>query len=497
MSESETTKIPLDPRKQAAIIGWLIEDPTFFEVAHSKIKPDWFSLIPHSKIYSIQLKWYKQFGKPPTLAEIEDSVNLSSESIPEINSIKAALKTAMLETSNFSLEPLRKQLTEWMQARLYREGIDRSTKLYNQQKFSECFSIIRQKMADMLQANFEESNEVKFKDYGGYLEAYERVYDDALTTGLKILDDSLVPSGDSEGKGSLLKQSMTLLLAPVNTGKTSCMISMVVANAFRERKILYMTHEGVPDEIRIQMLLNCLGVSRSQLLEMYKSDKGRNKIAEAAAILDRNVTYIPYHKAGMTIEEIIPVIRQKNNELKLRNNHKGYDMLVSDYPALLGTELARGGKLERRNIDDYIYKQFNQLASELNIHVLCAIQTNRQGSIANRQADRLLSMEDVAESWGPMATATNVLTLNRDVRAAKKDLMIYHIVKSRSTRTGRIVACRSKFEACRTHHEELGGSSFWGSVPMPDRLNELIMAYKNKEIPENELMSNDPEPVKD
>jgi hypothetical protein len=88
-----------------------------------------------------------------------------------------------------------------------------------------------------------------------------------------------------------------------------------------------------------------------------------------------------------------------------------------------------------------VYNYFSQIALEHNCHVLTAIQTNREGSKVNRKVgkgaeSRFLTMEDVMESWGPMTTATNVISINRPPEAQARHVTGFCICKSRSSEVG-------------------------------------------------------------
>jgi hypothetical protein len=125
-----------------------------------------------------------------------------------------------------------------------------------------------------------------------------------------------------------------------------------------------------------------------------------------------------------------------------------------------------------------------QLALELDCHVIAAVQTNRQGSISNRDDERLLTMEDVAESWGVMTAATNVLTLNRDQHAAMNQRLTFYVAKSRSSEVGRAIVAKTDYAKCITHDDDLGGTWYRGSNTMADRIDDLLAKYNGKPIPD-------------
>jgi hypothetical protein len=189
----------------------------------------------------------------------------------------------------------------------------------------------------------------------------------------------------------------------------------------------------------------------------------------------------------LNVEDVEPLIRRKQEDLAARNNGKGYDLLVCDYPAKLTTKLANGGHMSKRNVDEIVYGYFVQLALEYGFHNLLAIQTNREGSKVNKgQKDehRLLVMEDVHESYGVMQEATNVITLNRDPVAKARQHMTFHIDKSRSSETGFAVVARTDFGRARTHHNDLGAIWYRGVATMADQVDDLL---RNPELNGKEI----------
>jgi hypothetical protein len=481
--------LPFDVRKQLAILGWLIRDTVFFQHGRIKIDEKWFNDPRAGAVYKAQQKFWKQWGRSPTLDELRSCSAIQAEEPKVRASLLATIESAWAETQNFGLDVIRGELTAWLHARIYREGVERSSQAFNQGRFLEAYSILSERVNEIRTARFDEDLEISFDNPEAWLSESEEQYTDGLTTGLKILDDALVPSGDAKKGGGLFRKDCTIVLAPSNVGKTTTLITMAVHNVIAGKHVLFMTHEGRPSDIREKMLCAFLGMSKPEIFGLYKKPHGIALVAAATEYLKKYMTYIPYNRAGMTVEEVIPIIRRRHEERALLNQGRGYDLLVSDYPAKLSTERARGGHLAKRNLDAVVYDYFVQVALELDFHALLAIQTNRQGSMVNRDDERLLTMEDVLESWDVMAMATNVLTLNRDVRAATNKRMTFYVAKSRSSQTGRAVVARTNFAASLSHSNELGGTWYMGTSTLGDQIDQYLLEYKNQRIPEGSEMA--------
>jgi len=197
-------------------------------------------------------------------------------------------------------------------------------------------------------------------------------------------------------------------------------------------------------------------------------------------------------KPNLDVEEVISIVRRKQEE-RIAKYGAGYKILIDDYPAKLTTTQNSKGNYSKRTVDEIVYNNFAQLALENNFHSLCAIQTNREGSKVNKgqKEDRLLTMEDVLESWGAMTTATNVWTINRDPMAKVKNRLTYYIDKSRSSETGFAVVCRTKFGNSITHSDKLGATYYQAYGTYSDKVDKLLGDYNGRKIDHDVLESDD------
>jgi hypothetical protein len=309
------------------------------------------------------------------------------------------------------------------------------------------------------------------------------------------MDSLLLPRDAIEavnaGNGSLLPGDTTVVVAPTNSGKTTSMLTTAVANARRGKSVLLMTHEGRPSDIKMKLLCCALGVTQAKIFEKMRGSPEERKLLERAAMmLESQITYVPYNKAGLCVEDVEPIIRRKQDERAAKNSGEGFNLLVSDYPAKLTTRMGAEGKMSKRNIDEIVYGYYIQYALEYGFHSLLAIQTNREGSRINKgqREPRLLTGEDVHESYGPIQEATNVITINRDPTAKARSRLTYYVDKSRSSETGFAVVCRTDFGSATTHSDKLGGCWYRGTDTMSDSIDDLLTQFNNMEIDPTALL---------
>jgi hypothetical protein len=485
--EVQQVKLPFSEAMQLAMLGWLMTDDRFFMQCRDIVKPEWFLDLIAGKVYAAKLKLYKRLDRIPTRAEVEE-LEFTSEDNKTRAQMLVKLNTGVVKRADFGLDVLSVQLTQWLHCQMYRDAVQKSAHLYNQKKFDQAFGILDNAAAKIKTTRFDEDGEIHFDKPEEMFASRAVNRTNACTFGLTLMDQLLIQDDNPETcrMGSLLSGDSTVLLAPTNIGKTTTMINVAIANVLQGKHVLLLTHEGRPEDIQDKIWCNLLGCTRAQLFNHWQQNPKEWYLRMAA--LKRFFTYIPMNDAGMNVEKVESAIRRRQeNRMHQRGGSRGYDLVLDDYPAKLGTIQGSQGNLQYRHVLDIVYNRFVQLALEYNYHSVVAFQTNRNGSAINRnihtEEKRLLTMEDAAEAWGPMTTATNVISINRDERLMALRKIIFSICKSRSSEVGWAVACNTDFARAITHRDSLGAIYYRGSSTMGDKIESLMEQYLDKEVP--------------
>lgn len=451
--------------------------------ARHRIRPHWFVDPIAGKIWATKIKFFEEFQRIPSVEELKEWGDFVTEEPQISKKMLHKVQIGLLETQNFGKDALTRELQGWLQAILFKESAITAQNLFNKQKFDECFSFFGKQLDHIKTTKFVEDQEFQFEDYATDFEKEVLDREKACTFGSTLIDSYLLPEAT---QGSLLPGDQTILLAPTNIGKTTAILTIVAANLRKGRSVLLLTHEGRPQDINLKLWCNLLQVTRPELFKMMQSVEGKARLDQALAVLKKYLTYVPYTKAGMVVEDVETIIRSKQEE-RIAKTGKGYDMLACDYPAKLTTRMASHGNMAPRHIMDIVYNYFVNLALEYSFHSLVAIQANRDASRVNRgqrEEGRLLTPEDVSEAFGPMQTATNIISINRDPIAAGRDLLTYYIAKSRSSEVGWAFICKSNFKYATTHSNKLGAVGYRGSHSMVEAAETYMQQYLNSVIPE-------------
>lgn len=441
-------------------MGYLLTDARFFLLARTRIRPEWWSVGRLAQIWEIAIQFAEKFSRAPTAAEVGECPWMLKLDSAEANRLRSVVNLCLQRRADYGLDLIQSELTDWLKCRIYVTSMKKSEGLFNMaarggqdaKKLAEAFSVLKQMSREIDDATFEpaqvESLEIADIENAA-LEATQ-----AVTFGLPKLNEFLNPEG--KGDVGLLRGDMTVLLAPTNVGKTTTMVTVAAENILAGKDVLLVTHEGRISDIKMKIWQCMMKAGRSNLILMSMRPEDRPFLDYVRGECAKHLEFMPLNKAGLTVEEVDAIIRRRQERWQSTHNGKGFDLIIDDYAAKLTTQQARGGQFALRQIHEVVYNYFSQMALEHNVHVLTAIQTNREGSrVNNRQGKhveaRFLTMEDVMESWGPMTTATNVISINRPPEAQAKNITGYLICKSRSSEVGVLFLARSNFGMARSH----------------------------------------------
>lgn len=492
-TQQREDSLPFDESRQAALLGHLLSDDNFFRRTKDRIQPEWFSGtngVSRGKIWRAKVDFANKNKTAPTEQELlaTDTFVLAPDNGQKL---KIIYNEAIEQTKYYRLQSLVPKLTEWWHTYIYTTAWNRSVEAWNGSQRAESYKVMEEAIKKIRSNSFEDSGVYSFADMRAKLNKRKAQSMDALTFGVEVFDQILLPI--AKGKGSLLPGDTTILLAPSNVGKSTTLINITCANIRRGKHILFLIHEGVDDDIAEKCMMNLIGCNRDELYNEYCTATEKTcaekflRFNLAQEQLNRYLRFIPLCKAGLTVEEVSAVVRQEQEAFMADHGGKGYDMLVDDYPAKLTSEVAPHGVFQKRNLDEYVYNYFVQLALEYKFHALLAIQGNRTSAKINRgekgQDSRLLTMEDVNESYGTMQIATNVVTINRDPWQEANNFTTFYISKSRSSEKGQAVVVKGRWEHSVTHSDELKAISYKGGRSMSLQIDQLFTNYAHGSNP--------------
>lgn len=515
--------------KQSAILGHLLKgaegtDSKFMLYLLPYVTETWFTAPNAGMAWKIIKKIYTTFNRLPTYQEVVDHPDLYTVENSVKASIARLLSTALEDRKLHGQDILKRELQDWIGAKIIYKALVDAGRFYNQEDWKGAVARLNEAQKDFHKSAFELGTYRGFAELDDLIEGIDP--STLVSLGCAGLDQALLPSSPV---GGAQRGDQTVLISPVNIGKTTAVLSVMMNNVIKGRDGLLVTHEGTKAALRRQAL-RCLiylltptkfseilvateygaGLSKDELLSRseimlatlreavpdaytmgcmlmarhdptyakYRNDGAYLVLQLIAMFLDQHFVHLSRNIAGQTVEELGAVIRQ-HQELWGESHGKGFDIFGDDYPQKLTTVQAQGGKMDPYQAKGVVYDYFVSLADEMKWHSVVPDQTTMEGSKINKgiskEASRLLQQEDIGRGWEPVKTATNIFTLNRPPEAQELGYMIWQLCKSRSSGTGLAIVTKTDFSWGVTHSDALGWIAYVGQEERKKLIKKFLL----------------------
>lgn len=447
----ELESVVFSEKWQEAVFGHMMANLGFFLRSKKYLEPNWFSNPRIGTLYGFLLDFYKTEDKFPTHSEFELLKVNSILDGQEKHRYKTTLDACRISSQAIGMSVVSKSMTGYIQYIKFKESTQKSIKLFNEGDCSKAIDWIDLKIKEIKNSSFEDDGTYVFDNPFFHWQMINKQQKDGISTGSTILDKILSNGGSQarEDSGNTIsypgfkKKAMTVVIGPSNSGKTSLMTTFIKHIINQDKKVLFITHEGDERQIANNIYKACLNMNDRQFSEHLKeydktrtmSDHMRDSIILTKEKIAKNLMYKPMRSTGaLYVEDVIDNIKMINQN-ELAKGNKPFDIIIDDYPAKLFSKHL-SNKEERRNKDTYVYDQFQQLAGELNCHVITPVQSNRAAFKQSKENGDMLDMDSIAESFGIAQVADQVLTINRSDEDKAIGIMYLYLAKSRFAPTG-------------------------------------------------------------
>jgi DnaB-like helicase C terminal domain len=504
LEKDDEVVLPGNEEFQKALIGHCLNDPRFFMQCYGKIKAQWFTQnIMLANVFEQMVKSFDTHGVvPKSIGELMNEPFFLEQDVNSREKYKTLLGVcSYFATGNrsFSLDKIKKTLTDWLQACMFQEAMLTGVSKFKRLN-KEGIAWTAEQLKKVTKATFQDdSAALKFDNPVDWLKADAIEREQAVSTGSKNLDFAL--------GGGLFRGETTAIMAPVNTGKSTFMMTIVRHAIKQGKKVLWITHEDNSAKLRQRMLCAFLGVTRQTLTnpDVLGNPAAMKDLVVAGKFIDQYLVYLPYAKiGGMFVEDLAAEIERRHNEMKI-NTGSGFDMIVDDYPKKL--RMRSNSPEHYRNELAGVYDAFNHIALALNVHCFVAIQTNRDGMKQNMgkvKSDFLIGMDQVDESYGIAQNMGNIISLNRSPDDKLYNIARFSITKSRNDITDIAVSTRTAYAQTLTHGDrEMFDPNIRFSVTDPKnhfepvekmhRISYLMPQINSKTHDENDMEFRNPE----
>lgn len=461
MSQNKTSIAPFefDESFQMAVACLMLHDKMFLTQCTHHVSPSMFVDPQVGKIVDLVYTYQKKCDRPPASYEEMKSIisgtfygdyHTQKKHLDKFNEI--CLKKELYLAAN-----IKTQMTGWIQHNVFKHEIQKIAEVYNQRKYDEVPATIMESHRKALAATFETDDREVILDFNKFydeIKAQEAAdcctighpdFDEILKEGSKIKNAN-APDLTGSTRGSLIPGQTSILLGPTNSGKTTTIVTIAVANILMGKNVMVVSHEQKSSEI-FDKILRCLaGLPKGEYEDMVKNPDHPLKGGLIKRMYD-NLYYHHWVKSGnMYVEPVIAMIRQSHERLKAETGH-GYDLVIDDYPGKL--KLRSSGRNSKRYEEMCsIYDEFVIAAKQDGYHCLLPAQVNRAGYLNNRgdgDSTRMLDAADSAGSFDLTHLADNIITINRNPRDVAANRIKFHMAKSRSASTGLTFVTKTDF----------------------------------------------------
>ncbi len=245
---------------------------------------------------------------------------------------------------------------------------------------------------------------------------YEGLARSTIKTGLPELDAQKILNGGS-GRGEL-----HVMIAPTGVGK-SHFLSFIGANAMRQGlNVLYYTFELSEGKVGIRFDSNFTDIDSNDILtckDQVSKFYAENKLGKL------KIKYFP--TGSCTVQ----MLRAHVEKLAL----KGFvpDVILVDYADIMRS--SRQYELPRLELK-LIYEELRAFATERNVALWTASQSNKEGSSAE-----VVDMSNMSEAYAKAFIADFIVTLSRRAGEKASGLGRLYVAKNRNGLDGLVFPC--------------------------------------------------------
>lgn len=388
MSELKIKEMFCRPTDERALIAYCMKDLANYFAVCTKLTPSDFLYSQHEMTMllfeSLIAKGAEKFETNLIIAEA--TANGVIDVIGGIKYIKT-ISSMQVDDGNFELY-FKAVLEASTKYKLYSILLDKANKIEKNAKdgieSSELLSGVESSILDLSMTGLNINEPINLgdglEDYINSLR-YNKIELSGLSTGYPILDkqiDGMVP-------GTLL-----VVAARKKQGKSTFLSNIAVHVAYRLGiPVLYVDTELSFPEWRSRALATISGVRERDIKHGGYDDITYNKLMKASTLIDKGRLFHEY-MPGYSVDKLVALYKKYKHKEKI-------GLIVFDYLKEPDSASVDKQRKEYQILGDVTTK-LKDLAGQLNIPALTAVQLNRTNDIAD--SDRIARYADVICFWG-------------------------------------------------------------------------------------------------
>lgn len=412
--KNESTLSLTDDTKALLLFKKFFNDSNYRELISEKFKLNYYNDYPISVALSLMIKFYKRYGKVPTVDLIKELVNRVAENN---NKYDATLINASVESAlNLNIEAddtfIRDTVVNFISSiNTYNIILDNIEKIKSQKDVSYLLKELSE--IENLRIDNSDLGFSYFEDFQSHINELQNP-EQRLSTGYEKLDKLLTGGWLKSGR------MLALFMAPSHLGK-SLMLSNLAVNSLKQGKFAVIISLEMSEHVystRIDAHISKMDINTMHL-ETDKLQSGINKFKK----LHPNAELVIKEFPAKAINA-----RQITNYLKRLQEkfNRKIDIIYLDYLTLLAptSKSSRDGLYE---IGGSVTIEARAISYELECPVISAVQGNR----STFNSDENTGMDSVSESIAIAQTADVMISLYQTDSLRAENLIGYEIAKNR------------------------------------------------------------------
>jgi len=378
------------------ILAYMLKDMSFCVRTEGLVKPQYFESELHAVLGDIAGNYFTTYKSIPSgatlgilLKDALDKKRVRSEMKADfIQLVKDVLKTPLTDL-DFTVESVAK----FARRQEMTAAILKSAELIEKGDYDKVEPIMQRAILvgsndDAMQYDFfaERENRAKYREEV----VAGRIKKDGITTGHRKMDELLYHGGWG-------RKELTCFMGPAKAGKSMSLIQFGLNAVAAGYNVLYVSLE-----VATKIIADRLDANIGQI-EINNLPMQMKKASDAVALVESRAGILKIHD--------FPTGTMSPNQLRrLINRYKAqgiiFDMVCVDYADLMAPNVYSN---EPRENSRTIYIDLRGIASEFNLALLTATQTNRAGF-----KEAVGKMENVSEDINKVRTVDLLISINRD-----------------------------------------------------------------------------------
>lgn len=417
---TEATKFEFDAEFQMKVAVHAMRNLDFMRKTAHLLKPDYFENAGEAAMVNIALRYYKTYGTVPTpLAakqlfseDITNKVIRSDIKPAAMEAFKACFNgKADLSDGNYIAE----RIAEFARHQALSQAILTSVDMLERKQF------------DKIKATVKAACEVGLNTHGEEYDYYEKVAErtheradrlagklppTGITTGHKLIDELLYHKGWG-------RKELSVIMGGAKAGKTAFLINAAKAASLAGFNVLYVTCEVAARIIAERLDATMSDIEIKNLMSRMKEVEGK-----VAALKTRAgaLKVHEYPSGTLTPTQLRALIERYKSPMMQPDGSVRqpiqFDLIVVDYADIMAPDFRTSDPIENSK---QLYLALRAIASDENVAMLSATQTNRDGMKAT-----VATMTHVSDDINKARTVDIMISINiTDEERANGEARLY------------------------------------------------------------------------